>query len=118
MPKQARVFLSMLHETCEGVGPHDEQGVAQGLWTFFAADGSRQAEGFLADGEPHGTWRVWDTSGQLRSESEWDQGLPCGRWVTWNGEGELERVDLKGEARPSEVLVVLSKRSAMTTLPV
>jgi len=59
MPKQARVFLSMLHETCEGVGPHDEHGVAQGLWTFFAADGSRQAEGFLADGEPHGTWRVW-----------------------------------------------------------
>lgn len=118
MPKQARVFLSMLHETCDGVGPQDASGVAQGVWTFFAPDGSRQAEGILVDGEPHGTWRVWDASGQLRSESEWDLGSPCGRWVTWSSSGDLERVDVKGEARPDEVLVVLSTMSAATTLPV
>lgn len=118
MSNQARVFLAMLHETCDGVGPHDEQGLAQGLWTFFAPDGSRQAEGFLADGEPNGTWRVWDASGQLRSESEWDHGAPCGRWVTWTAEGELERVDVKGDARPAEVLVVLSNMAAPQTLPV
>ncbi|MBI1944290.1 MAG: hypothetical protein HYS27_01270 [Deltaproteobacteria bacterium] len=118
MNSQARVFLSMLHETCDGVGPHDADGVAQGLWTFFASDGSRQAEGFLRDGEPHGTWRVWDAAGQLRSESEWHEGEPCGRWVTWTAEGELERVDVKGEARPAEVLVVLSSMSAAQTLPV
>lgn len=118
MSNQARVFMSMLHETCDGVGPHDASGTAQGLWTFFAADGTRQAEGFLVDGEPHGTWRVWDATSQLRSESEWHEGAPCGRWVTWRSNGELERVDVKGEARPAEVLVVLSSMTAQQTLPV
>ena len=118
MSNQARVFMAMLHETCDGAGPHDATGVAQGVWIFFAPDGTRQAEGFLCDGEPHGTWRVWDAAGQLRSESEWHRGEPCGRWVTWTAEGELERVDVKGEARPAEVLVVLSSMSAQHTLPV
>jgi hypothetical protein len=112
------MFLAMLHDGADGTGPHTPDGVPHGSWVFMAGNACR-AIGELVDGAPHGRWRVWDAQGQLRSESEWDRGVPRGRWVTWDAEGNLERVDVKGEERGSDgVLLVLAQRASATSLPI
>ena len=117
MTPQARIFLGMLTDGAEGHGPRTGDGTPCGSWVFVAG-GHVRAEGAFLDGSPHGTWRVWDARGRLRSESEWDRGVPRGRWVTWDADGSLERVDLKGDDRPDDVLVDLAQRTATETLPV
>ena len=118
MTPQARKFLAMLSDGAEGHGPRTADGAACGDWVFVS-DGRVRAEGRFLEGAPHGVWRVWDRRGELRSESDWDRGAPGGRWGTGDADCNVESVDLKGDDRPSDdVLVVLSHASTRATLPV
>ena len=126
-----RAISAAATTTIDGI-PHALAGAGDGklrLWNL--ATGGRAGKPLAAhdaiwavasttvDGAPHAVWRVWDSHGRLRSESEWDRGVPCGRWVTWDADGQLERVDVKGDARPDDALVVLATTaSARETLPV
>src|SRR5256885_17135194 len=118
MTPQARKFLAMLTDGAEGHGPRTGDGVACGDWVYVS-DGVVRAEGRFLEGAPHGVWRAWDRRSVLRSESDWDRGVPSGRWVTWDADGALERIDLKGDDRPrDDVLIVLAHSTLSETLPV
>lgn len=73
----------------QGVGEFHE-GLAEGLWTFYYANGLRDCEGEYRRGRREGLWTFWWPNGRLQALGVFDGDLEDGHWVYWREDGERE----------------------------
>lgn len=64
-------------------------GVREGLWRSWHANGKNRGEGRLHRNRRIGTWIMWDENGQKRSELAYDVGLRHGRSTVWDADGNV-----------------------------
>lgn len=64
-------------------------GVRQGEWCHFSADGRLRSRGHYEDGELAGEWTWYRASGRLMQTGGFRLGSKHGEWVRWNSAGEL-----------------------------
>lgn len=65
----------------------------------YHANGAKNEEGYLIEGEPIGKWQRWHANGKLEAEAFFDEDGPTGTWTYWDesGKKELEEIYEKGE---------------------
>jgi antitoxin component YwqK of YwqJK toxin-antitoxin module len=49
-------------------------GKAQGPWTYWHENGTRESSGRFRNGKREGNWAYWDTAGKMRFEGDWADG--------------------------------------------
>jgi antitoxin component YwqK of YwqJK toxin-antitoxin module len=49
-------------------------GKAQGHWSYWYENGTRESAGRFHDGKREGRWAYWDAYGELRFEVDWTDG--------------------------------------------
>ena len=64
-----------------------ENGIKQGLWEVFYADGKREKSGFTRNGSDDGLYREWYPNGNLKYEYHYDLGKKIDIWKSWYEDG-------------------------------
>ena len=66
-----------------------EDGVKNGPWKKYHANGQVFEEGAFVGGEKHGSWVTYYADGQKLEEGEWEHGQPIGVHRAWLPDGTL-----------------------------
>ena len=68
-----------------------ENGIKQGAWTEYDANGQKKTEGTYTDGFKTGPWKIYhQENGQLWKQGSYDaKGLRTGEWTTFGKDGAL-----------------------------
>lgn len=64
-----------------------ENGLRQGQWRFFHANGKKAAEGVYKDGLKNGQWSFWYDSGKKTAEGAFHMGKKVGKWIDYDEQG-------------------------------
>ena len=64
-------------------------GVLDGVYRTWFANGTAETAGAFRQGRPHGRWVEWHASGALACQAEYTDGVPSGIWKRWNAAGRL-----------------------------
>ncbi|MBI9075743.1 MAG: hypothetical protein JEZ02_10060 [Desulfatibacillum sp.] len=65
-----------------------EDGLRQGMWTFYYRTGAKQMEGLYKDGVQQGLWTKWWPNGNITSQGGFDEGWMHGTWIDYFDNGE------------------------------
>jgi uncharacterized protein len=76
---------------CEGTY---ERGAKSGLWTFWYPEGAMDCMGEYRDDIEDGPWVSWYNNGQIQEEGIFQSGRKVGHWKYWTEDGQtLSEVD-------------------------
>ncbi|WP_028314018.1 toxin-antitoxin system YwqK family antitoxin [Desulfatibacillum aliphaticivorans] len=65
-----------------------EDGLRQGMWTFWYRSGAKQMEGEYKDGVQVGLWIKWWPNGQVATQGAFKDGWMHGEWNDWFDNGQ------------------------------
>ncbi len=63
-------------------------GLMEGVWTFWAINGTKQSEGTYCGGELDGEWKTWYPNGELKGVGSYVEGRRAGAWVFYYDSGD------------------------------
>ena len=66
-----------------------KNGIQTGLWIKWWPNGNVASQGSFEDGWMHGQWNDWFDNGQKAMESHWDMGRKTGTWTVWDRYGNV-----------------------------
>ncbi len=88
-----------------------EDGLRQGLWTFWYRSGVKQMEGLYKDGVQQGEWTKWWTNGTMATQGSFEGGWMHGKWIDCFDSGEIAQESHWEKGRRTGTTTVWDKRS-------
>lgn len=65
-------------------------GVKQGVWVGYTAEGTKVEEGTYTDGYKTGPWKIFHENGEIWKQGSYDgKGLRTGEWSTFDKAGKM-----------------------------
>ncbi len=86
---------------------HKKNGVLEGRWTQWYANGNLAEEGIYNNGKKSGTWKGWFSSSKQNYSCNYKEGKRYGTYKEWNSSGKkIKEIDYSNGSRIREYLLV------------
>ena len=86
---------------------HKKNGVLDGRWTRWYANGNKAEEGLYEEGKRSGTWNGWYRSNKKHYKSLYADGKRAGTYSEWNSKGKkTKEIDYSNGNRIREYLLI------------
>jgi antitoxin component YwqK of YwqJK toxin-antitoxin module len=67
-----------------------KDGLPEGKWTWWFADGKKMSEGYFSQGKRNGEWTTWFATGRKKSWGKYKDDKLEGSYRKWYGNGVIE----------------------------
>ena len=110
-------IISEYHVVRDGTGfteYHKQNGVLDGVWTRWYANGQKAEEGIYKDGKRSGNWNSWYKNLKKRYVSQYAEGKRSGIYREWNSRGKkIKDIEYSKGKRIREYLVIKDEHGFM-----
>jgi len=70
---------------------HYDDGQLDGEWTWYRANGRVMQTGGFRRGSKHGIWERWNDAGEPLDRGRYDDGRKAGTWETFHPDGSVRK---------------------------